>query len=1446
MADDTNPIKEGNRTSDYERDLDGLLMGFPLDHLLEQSIEINKPYRRQPGIKLPTEEGPGTGNIVIHGPPGIGKSTLGLQMAVACAKTEENRAVSAFISLESTIDEIMAKARDFGWASKSGSQDREGERVDYLLEVRHLSEADDFFTPERHAENLLAILTRPENCPVESNVAPESDSAVNPCGLGHKRIVEPLVLLPMLTPRDITDVDEKADSVFWRRYRQLEHLLLSADKLEELRQIDLPAARSRAAQAFVSLASELIQAIRWHPVEGGGKNQPPLPAAAVVSGPSGAVIPPVGIPHRVDGEKVTDEFSKNDRGRIQQYAATIITAAGVLTTCLEAAGAYGEKADREMAKRYFQMARNSKNLLEEAYPVAEKRKSWLASLRKLVRDIDKSMEWEKKGRLVEETKRKLRRLYKTHGGADVLESELEKVADAIAKKHEARAILPLVVIDSLNTFGAAPLDRNQINQLFRLFKRYRRIGVFIVETSDETPFDSTIADVVIRLSATKDNGYAVRHIEIEKSRYTSNVRGLHPFKSIRYEGLSTPCFPMRNPPRRGAERKEPARCGIVIFPSLHHVVLKTDSSQNPSTEMDEKLTHEAFADCFGIDNFDAVLPRSIYRSQEVLKQVGGREQSFLRGNVLMIEGDRGTFKTSIAMNFLAQGLICDTPESVMLIRLSDVPLIEERKHEGWIQQWPILSSQIGSKFNWQMLNYDMDENDWQNIAPVGKVLIRKFSCVNRKKPKAAPPSLFELDFKGGYILPEEFVQFVCDVLIRRDERDPEKSIAKIHRVVLSDVSQIGVSYPLLRNSITSGDIFLPTFVHLMRNYGVNLVMVGTKSGVPEADAAVNKAATLADSVISCRYVDVFGQRHVLVGGGKAAGVGYESKLPIIRRVKEQPSRTDGREGDGNGKDAEAKYWFELDKDYLEGLVGLETANPHRPGLILHVFEENQRIHSTYNREMGVMLRAGLSRPERRGADSDGGKESGELDVLVQPFDSHLSEAIHDSLDVLKDRPVNRTVLCTVDEFSWKTEESDGEDAAKEKGKEQKQFCEITNVRQNRDDPGTSNLIINDLLYPPEVPIYVWPYFCNVLLIAYKNGRIPKTRKSSPRWPPDNWRDIRNIVDGKGSGGGAGLSFWFDRSARETLSCMLMDALISANDGSSLRAIDKSTPESWIEGIRRLVRRGLTEKSVLAGSTAQQLKSPMLCLMKILRIQNGKKSMPPLWSDEHKELIALMRLLRKGHNAALVKARERLNMEKPGKEFADSEVEDFVRSGSLTLPSDADILVCWYSQLRELVDWNPELAEDLRVCPLPGGGFRGDWYIGILKGSVSEDLGREAIDRLCRLEEDYKRFARGVGLPVRRSFSEPKNEYFAWPIAIDPYDRRKFVKIPVTDVFGIHKRAWSRSDIPEYIKLRSTLSVMAEQLCHLGGEKDTDNAFGKFVDLVVGDRLFYQLKMLRSV
>ncbi|MCX5675252.1 MAG: hypothetical protein NTX87_09605 [Planctomycetota bacterium] len=100
------------------------------------------------------------------------------------------------------------------------------------------------------------------------------------------------------------------------------------------------------------------------------------------------------------------------------------------------------------------------------------------------------------------------------------------------EKPEPWPSLPLVCVDSLNVFGTGEPVREEYHRLFDLFHRHRIIGVFTVEASTETPFDSTMTDVVINLTEDKDEGYFVRYLEVEKSRYIPQAYGRHTFKIL--------------------------------------------------------------------------------------------------------------------------------------------------------------------------------------------------------------------------------------------------------------------------------------------------------------------------------------------------------------------------------------------------------------------------------------------------------------------------------------------------------------------------------------------------------------------------------------------------------------------------------------------------------------------------------------------------------------------------------------------------------------------------------------------------------------------------------------------------------------------------------------------------------------------------------------------------
>ncbi|MBM4017837.1 MAG: hypothetical protein FJ288_05825 [Planctomycetes bacterium] len=127
------------------------------------------------------------------------------------------------------------------------------------------------------------------------------------------------------------------------------------------------------------------------------------------------------------------------------------------------------------------------------------------------------------------------------------------------KQPEEFLRLPLVCIDSLNVFGSGPPVREEYHRLFDLFHRHRMIGVFTVEAGGQTPFDSTMADVVINLTSDREQGYYVQYLEIEKSRYVPQAFGLHTFKILspkRDQGGATPALGRLSLPGKGRHRDQ--------------------------------------------------------------------------------------------------------------------------------------------------------------------------------------------------------------------------------------------------------------------------------------------------------------------------------------------------------------------------------------------------------------------------------------------------------------------------------------------------------------------------------------------------------------------------------------------------------------------------------------------------------------------------------------------------------------------------------------------------------------------------------------------------------------------------------------------------------------------------------------------------------------------------
>ncbi len=481
-----------------------------------------------------------------------------------------------------------------------------------------------------------------------------------------------------------------------------------------------------------------------------------------------------------------------------------------------------------------------------------------------------------------------------------------------------------------------------------------------------------------------------------------------------------------------------------------------------------------------------------------------------RPAVVAIRGPHGTFKTTIAFNFLYEGLENNKVriikkgreveedgkvESVLWIRF------HERNSFTPSQEAPRLRI-AAARTKGRFTEFRPDRRDTAKLSE----RVWLFAKDEKTEDNALKPRLIEIAFKSGALLPEEFIDIVRQVFLDHAGKD----WPGIGRVVMGDVGMIGVAYPFLRKSSTAGDLFLPAFVHVMRNKRVDLVITGTTGLLKESDEAVNRACELADSVLHCELCDVFGDRHVIVTG---------DGLPSKKEGSKQKSSALARQGEfipavvspkDNGK-------FEVDLKLLRGLVGFDIGPIHRPGLSLELFTEGA-LQKQYNDEIEELMRSVFSVPKQRPL-------GGNTNVSVVRFSSDRSDAVHDSLGVLKGSPIDRTVLCTVDEFHGS--ETEGKSG----------LIEIDDFIQDQIKKHGAYLVPT----PPK-KVHGLPYYTNVLLLAYRK-EILKLEKQPKTWK--EWADQARAAAAEDAGNRSyKTAFDFDLEARETLTCATIDAVVS--------------------------------------------------------------------------------------------------------------------------------------------------------------------------------------------------------------------------------------------------------------------------------------------------------------
>ena len=330
--------------------------------------------------------------------------------------------------------------------------------------------------------------------------------------------------------------------------------------------------------------------------------------------------------------------------------------------------------------------------------------------------------------------------------------------------------------------------------------------------------------------------------------------------------------------------------------------------------------------------------------------------------------------------------------------------------------------------------------------------------------------LIELAFKPGPVPPEVFIKIIRELYLWEKQYRPKD--CRISRAALLQADTIGVSYPLLYHNSTSSNLFMTSLAHLFRRWETSLTITAHTGGVAQAEDIVKQVKSLATHPITTEYMEVFGDRYLTVKG---------------------PGMSE-RESDAASSHAPAVLWidtdenhnrkgFHLDYNALAGLVGFETGNIRRPGVILQFYEEGN-LHKEYNQHVQKMV--GFSLGEKKPQYSADPGNVAQVEMVS--FDSTGSEALHCSLTLMEDTLLRNTVIRTVDEFE------------------------------------ASRLKLNDEKR----------YYKNVLLCAYVKNELITTNSDRCL---TGWEQIQKLQKNNA------LDVFYDTRVDETLSCLLMDEIL---------------------------------------------------------------------------------------------------------------------------------------------------------------------------------------------------------------------------------------------------------------------------------------------------------------
>jgi KaiC/GvpD/RAD55 family RecA-like ATPase len=340
--------------------------------------------------------------------------------------------------------------------------------------------------------------------------------------------------------------------------------------------------------------------------------------------------------------------------------------------------------------------------------------------------------------------------------------------------------LRLVIVDAITAIPRdQPNHSEWRNETLNLLQEAKRAGtnIWLVaeEGSENLVHYENISDTVIRLSVEEVLPYSQRYFEIAKSRFQREQRGKHPFSIQPGSGFS-------------------------IFPSAAAVSARIQprSVRPPDTPVR-----------FGVEALDRLLG----------------ENAICKGDVIVLQGPPGTFKTPLGLRFL---LGVDKPGQ---------GFAKERRTESLLVSSDDDSARLGDL-----------------LPPEGS---DELISSNRRK------NIRICSITGGYVRPGYILHKIEEEFLAA-----RLTMGTVDRVMVDNVSHWGLSFPFIQEEKTFGD----TLVDLLRRHQVTSLFTCSEFNGGGESALQQAMVHSADCLIQFHRIEFRGTHHVMLRVLKTRGM----------------------------------------------------------------------------------------------------------------------------------------------------------------------------------------------------------------------------------------------------------------------------------------------------------------------------------------------------------------------------------------------------------------------------------------------------------------------------------------------------------------------------------------------------------------------------------------------